>query len=476
MGVGKRPMLTVRKHIEYRLHGVRDRRGRITVADSMGTRQATPHASQSSGWSRRRKDSSQFVALDTKAGRPGQTHVQEVQHGVRAGRDKDRIRHPWRRRPSVRELNEGEGMKVGILNMLGWNWSSRDVRHEEKSHELLHIMRNRRMDIMLLADLHHPAEERRWHSRNVNVGIEEFLLVVGDRTAILLSPRVQIAWQKTGCFCSTETTGRASMIEIEVAKTRYHVAATYIPDVSKGAEVRRDTWKSLGEWREDLSLQRQKPGYRLLQMWGGDWNSHMGRDAHERTPDQIGTYGSLHPTSQGGRQMQQWLATEAVELQLADSYRPVKHRGTYQHRTSKVWHDLDTLVVSPALLPRVNSIQQFDTAVSDHRGKVYHICLACDQSHALRELKKQAKDDLKLPLALHRMRGKTKEAHQAREEFREEIKAVTSLWPDVGEKGRAGFGPTHHMPAPMVSGGSPEDVFHQGAAPDCAVPPRGRPR
>ena len=52
--------------------------------------------------------------------------------------------------------------------------------------------------------------------------------------------------------------------------------------------------------------------------------------------------------------MQQWLTEDSVELQLADSFRPVRHRGTFQARTSEVWFDLDTLLVSPALLPQVN--------------------------------------------------------------------------------------------------------------------------
>ena len=42
--------------------------------------------------------------------------------------------------------------------------------------------------------------------------------------------------------------------------------------------------------------------------------------------------------------MQQWLTEDAVELQLADSFRPARYRGTFQARTSKVWFELDTLV------------------------------------------------------------------------------------------------------------------------------------
>ena len=68
--------------------------------------------------------------------------------------------------------------------------------------------------------------------------------------------------------------------------------------------------------------------------------------------------------------MQQWLTEDAVELQLEDRFRPVRHRSTFQARTSKVWFELDTLVVSPALLPRLNSIRQFDSAVTDHKRKV----------------------------------------------------------------------------------------------------------
>ena len=112
------------------------------------------------------------------------------------------------------------------------------------------------------------------------------------------------------------------------------------------------------KWREVLSSQRQCPGRRLQQLWGEDWNSHIGQDAHERTPTQVGKFGSRQKTTTGGRQMQQWVTEDSVELQLADSVRPVRHRSTFQARTSKIWFELDTLLVSPALLPRVNSIRQ----------------------------------------------------------------------------------------------------------------------
>ena len=171
-----------------------------------------------------------------------------------------------------------------FLNTQGWNWASTEIRHEEKAHELLCIMRRQHVDALLLADLHHPPVGLNWHIRNVNVAMEEFLLIVGDCTAIMISPRVQLAWQKAECLCQTAQGGRASMIEIELAKTRYHLIATYLLDVSKGAAVRKEAWKILGEWREVLSSQRQCPGRRLQQLWGGDWNSHNGQDAHERTP------------------------------------------------------------------------------------------------------------------------------------------------------------------------------------------------
>ena len=158
----------------------------------------------------------------------------------------------------------------------------------------------------------------------------------------------------------------------------------------------------VGEWREVLSSQRQRPGCRLQQLWEGDWNSHIGQDAHERTPTQVGKFGSRQPTTTGGRQMQQWLTEDSVELQLADSFRPVRHRGTFQARTSKVWFELDTLLVSPALLPRVNSIRQFDSAVNGPQRKiVFHSAWPATIVMNSVQMKRQTQ----IPLALHRMRG-----------------------------------------------------------------------
>ena len=36
------------------------------------------------------------------------------------------------------------------------------------------------------------------------------------------------------------------MKDMEVAKTRCHLIAAYLPDVSKGAAVREEAWKILG--------------------------------------------------------------------------------------------------------------------------------------------------------------------------------------------------------------------------------------
>ena len=81
---------------------------------------------------------------------------------------KDRIRYPYRHRPTAHELREGEGLHVGILKMQGWNWASTEIRHVEKAHEPLCIMRRQHVDALLLADLHHPPVGMNWHSRNVN--------------------------------------------------------------------------------------------------------------------------------------------------------------------------------------------------------------------------------------------------------------------------------------------------------------------
>ena len=47
---------------------------------------------------------------------------------MRHGRNKDRIRYPYRHRPTAHELCEGEGLHVGFLNTQGWNWASTESR------------------------------------------------------------------------------------------------------------------------------------------------------------------------------------------------------------------------------------------------------------------------------------------------------------------------------------------------------------
>ena len=166
-------MIQVRQHIDCRLHCVCDRPGRRTFAGTVGARKATTHRVQSSG----RPLST--TARASSVGQPGQTFVQVVQHGTRRGRKKDRIRYPYRHRPKVQQLREGGGLHVGILNTQGWNWASTEIRHEEKAHELLCIMRRQHVDAVLLVDLHHPPVVLNWHSRNVNVAMEELFVDCG---------------------------------------------------------------------------------------------------------------------------------------------------------------------------------------------------------------------------------------------------------------------------------------------------------
>ena len=196
----RHPPTMTKSKADYRLLGACFRRGRSKVADPKEDLIKAAACSQQAG-----HRANTFSVHRPQCYRRGPQHtvVQRVQHGHLFQRDKDRIRYPHRARHH-QCISNGSSMVVGTLNLRGWNWAAQDPRHEEKTHEVLWQMRSRKFDVFLLSDLHH-AESRGWDTKDTIVAMEEFILVVGQATAICLSPAAPLAWQEAGCFHSTET-------------------------------------------------------------------------------------------------------------------------------------------------------------------------------------------------------------------------------------------------------------------------------
>ena len=76
-------------------------------------------------------------------------------------------------------------------------------------------MHGHQLDVMLLSDLHH-GDCKRWSCKKCVVGMEEYQLIIGDSTAIILSPAAQLARAAAGSFQEVEPrTGRANMVLME---------------------------------------------------------------------------------------------------------------------------------------------------------------------------------------------------------------------------------------------------------------------
>ena len=156
-----------------------------------------------------------------------------------------------------------------------------------------------------------------------------------------------------------------------MAKTQYQFVAVHVPDVSKGAAVRKKAWSALGKLRQSLIDERRRPGSTVQQVWAGGLEFAFG------------------PTIELGNSKFNW------QIYAADAHRPLRSpdggvafsagdwyasggfvaahpkKGTYQQTVSRRWFELDVMVASPSLLPLVNSVTKFTSAITDHHDNKY---------------------------------------------------------------------------------------------------------
>ena len=335
---------------------------------------------------------------------------------VQRGRCKTRIRYPHRK-CRQKDLSTVGNLTVATINVQGWNWHKLDDRNRDKAAGVLAAARSGDWDVACLSDMHCTYTDSHMHTgTDVVVALEEYLIVIGDKSAVLLSPAAQQAWREAGCrkqMCNA--TGRMMCVFLIIKGQEYAITSIYAPDQSKGTVLRKQFFDCAEEWRESFHQN-------ALQLWAGDWNSHVGRDACSCHRPGLGRYALLTPTQRPGKELLQWVCN-GPELDLADSFHNVWKRGTWLHRSrttqdTTTWFELDVIFMTPGLRKRTQWMKTFALHFSDHFGKVCSISLG-KAKDTWQEMRRRGLDTKKKPLKLKDMAGPLPEAVAKQERYRQ---------------------------------------------------------
>ena len=133
---------------------------------------------------------------------------------VGGGRKKNRIRSHEYRTCHTTELHTHTDLVVGTWNSQGANWSRTEERHIAKFGCLVEVMREQKIDIMCLTDLHGQVDEAAAVDTRFNTCmLEEFLLIQCGRVGFFLHPAVVKCWDGRAATCWGEQ-GRVATIDM----------------------------------------------------------------------------------------------------------------------------------------------------------------------------------------------------------------------------------------------------------------------
>ena len=287
----------------------------------------------------------------------------EGQGGGGGGRMKNRIRRHEYRTCHTTELHTDTDLVVGTWNSQGANWSRTEERHIAKFGCLVEVMREQKIDVMCLTDLHGQVDEAAAVDTRFNTCmLEEFLLIQCGRVGFFLHPAVVKCWDGRAATCWGEQ-GRVATIDINIDGHKCRIGSVYMPVYSTdGVEGRTTCWKSVCEAERDFN---NEGGV----VFGGDWNGHIARDAV------AGRQALVGESSTGGKQMLA-LIKSYVRLINVDHKIPAKRRGTWCSNKSGVWYELDYFLTSVKYSGRFSKLRTIAVGESDHAARVLNFRMA----------------------------------------------------------------------------------------------------
>ena len=242
-------------------------------------------------------------------------------------------------------IHEYDDLCIGTWNAQGADWSLLDERHVAKFVCLVEVIRESKIYVMCLTDLHGKMDERAGvDTRFCTCMVEEFLLVQCGCVGFFMTPAVYKVWG--GHAQCWDNDGRVATMDIQVGSCFLRISSVYLPPVGgENKIVRQQVLEAVLRVQTDTG-----DGYCVV--FGGDWNSHIGRD------DADGGQALVKQTSEGGKMMSRWLAEDMLDkMAIVDHRLPARNRGTWCHSRTGEWYELDYFLVSSAYVGRFGCLK-----------------------------------------------------------------------------------------------------------------------
>ena len=279
------------------------------------------------------------------------------------GRNRNRIRRQYRK-SHQETLKEFDDLCIGTWNTQGADWARTEERHISKFLCLMQVMRDTKVDIMCLTELHGRLDERVGvDTRFMTCMVEQFLLVQCDRAVFFMTPAVYKCWN--GSARCWDNDGLVATIDLVIGSCQVRIGSVYMPPLGSSIGLREKVF----EWVEKANV---GTGNGKCVIFGGDWNSHIGRDGVE------GGQAMLSPSSYGGKQMLDWLRSRKIKgkLNVVDQRLVLRKRGTWRHSSGSNWYELDYFIADVKYIGRFSKLQAFAVGESDHAAKLVRYRMA----------------------------------------------------------------------------------------------------
>jgi hypothetical protein len=190
--------------------------------------------------------------------------------------------------------------------------------------------------------------------------VEEFLLIQCGKVGFFVTPAVYKLGGGTARVWDAD--GRVATIDLDLEGCHMRIGSVYVPPMG-GSGDRISVLDCIEKVRDSTAADRSI-------LFGGDWNSHIGREGVE------GRQAMLQPTSAGGRQMLTYLATKLRDkFLIADQKLVLRKRGTWCNN-SGIWYELDYFLVSKDHAGRCSKLQAVAMGESDHAAKIVNFRMA----------------------------------------------------------------------------------------------------
>jgi len=272
---------------------------------------------------------------------PQLVHTGHSLHGRRHGR----LRQKQLRRTAY-NLGDPAQMRIGTLNVQGWNW--RLHRQVHNTIGVVDAARSQAWDVLCLSDMHEFENDRSERPRMLR--LEEFTLIAYRRVGILLGPRVRAHAKE---ITLGEYSERDVAVNIKWFEVTLKVVSVYAP--VQGDAARPAFWARIGKLLDEMPEG-------VTPLVGGDWNAHVGKDYL------ASDHAMAQPTTRGGMEMVRFLSARQKYTRVDGKCR-ITSRGTWKHVQSGNWYELDYYISTPAVKKMVQKVTTMAMPFTDHMGK-----------------------------------------------------------------------------------------------------------